>query len=186
MLLPVVLVCLAPLVPAFSGQQAPKLRIGKLAVGANAVLFAGVIAALLIFEPPYLKPLYTNQSPPSLRQDMEPATERLRATIGEKRLWVFLPNDVENGFVGRIFRFLLSPGYTWVEENPDALLVNAAKLKDELRNFDFAWFVAQNDEIDAAAQALVGEPLATRVFRIDRTAEEILFEPVPDAFEARN
>lgn len=184
MLLPVVLVCAAPLTPAFSARQVPGLRLGKLIFGRNAVAFATLITALLVFEPPYLKPLYTVQAAPSLRSEMQPVTEQLRANIGDARLWVFLPNDVQNGFIGRIFRFLLSPGYTYVEEDAAALLAEPEALKATLRNFDVLWFAVQNAEIDAAAEKIVGGPLATRVFRIDTTIDGIRFDPLPGAFDA--
>jgi hypothetical protein len=183
MLLPVVLVCFAPLSPAFSADRVSRIRLGNnLTISRNAAIFAVALAALIFFEPPYLRPLYTVQDPPQMRTTMEPFTDRLRATIGEARLWVYLPNELPNGFIGQLLQFQLSPGRTYVEEDASALLDDPMALKDELRNWDYMWFALQSPEIDAAAEKLIGAEVSARVYRISVSDDDVQFEPVADAF----
>lgn len=183
MLLPVVLVCFAPLSPAFSADRVPRIRLGSnLTIGRNAAIFAVALTAFIFFERPYLKPLYTVQGPPQMRTTMEPLTDQLRASIGEARLWVYLPNELPNGFFGQLLQFQLSPGRTYVEEDASALLNDPMALKDKLRNWDYMWFALQSPEIDAAVEKLIGGDVSARVFRISVSDDDVQFEPVPDAF----
>ncbi len=183
MLLPVVLFCFAPLVPAFAGSHLPPLKLStKLEVARHSMIFFLALTTLIAFERPYLKPLYTTQRAPEIRTQIDPLAEQLRAAIGEARLWVFFPNNNSTGFIGQMLQYQLTPGSTYIEEDASVLFDDQAVLKDELRNWEYAWFPIQDPEIDAALERLIGATATARVFRISASGADIVLEPVAGIF----
>jgi len=179
MLLPVVLFCFAPLVPAFAGSHLPPLKLtAKLEVARHSMIFFLALTALIAFERPYLEPLYTTQRAPEIRTQIDPLTEQLRAAIGEARLWVFFPNEFSNGFIGQMLQYQLSPGSAYVEEDPSVLFGDQEILKNELANWEYAWFPVQDPKIDAALERLIGATITARVFRITGSGVDIALEPI--------
>jgi hypothetical protein len=184
MLLPVVLFCFAPLLPAFSGNNPEKVELTRrLTLGRHSLVFALALLALIVFERPYLKPLYTAQKAPQFRTQLDPLTDKLRARIGETRLWVFYPNNASNGFAGQILQYQLSPGRVHVEHSPSVLLNHQLALKTELRNWDYLWYLSGSPELDVAFEKLIGQALVERVYRIDNSGDNIKFEAVRGVFE---
>jgi hypothetical protein len=183
MLLPVVLFCFAALMPAFSGRHLALVRLSeKIKVNRNSLIFTAALAALLIFEPPYLKPLYVTQQAPEFRLQTEAATTQLRAAIGESRLWVLFPNDLPNGFLGQVLQYQLSPGRTYVERDVSALFQNPVSLRMELRSWEYAWFPAADPDLDAALERLIEGPLTERVYKIVTTGDQVRFQAVSGVF----
>ncbi len=185
MLLPVVLFCFAPIVPAFADSRRPPVKLGtNLDVGRHTIIFSLALAALFAFERPYLQPLYTVQSPPEIRKVTEPMAVQLRAAIGDARLWTFFPVIDSNGFFVQLLQYQLTPGPTYVEQDTTVLLENQAALKDELRNWEYVWFVVKDPTLDAALERLIGGKVTARVFRINISRGNITFEPVTGIFAA--
>lgn len=183
MLLPVVLFCFAPLLPAFAGSQFPPVKIfDRLKLTRHAVIFALLLAALVIFERPYFGTLYAAQQPPEIRTQFEPLAEQLRKSIGTARLWVFFPSVDTNGFIGHLLKYQLTPGPTHIEVNSSVLLDDQASLRDELGNWEYAWFPIQNPEFDAAMERLIGTTATERIYRITGSGADISFEPVSGIF----
>ena len=183
MLLPVVLFCFAPLVPAFAGSHLPPLKLSnKLEVARHSMIFFLALTTLIAFERPYLKPLYTTQRAPEIRTQIDPLTEQLRAAIGEARLWVFFPNNASNGFIGQMLQYQLSPGSAYIEEDTSVLFGDQEILKNELTNWEYAWFPVQDPEIDAALERLIGATITARVFRITGSGVDIALEPITGIF----
>ena len=183
MLLPVVLFCFAPLLPAFAGSHLPPFRLtANLKIGRHSAIFMLLLTALVVFERPYLGTLYTAQQPPEIRTQLEPLVERVRKTIGAARLWVFFPSAGTTGFVGHLLKYQLTPGPTYIEENPSLLLDDQAILKDELGNWEYAWFPLQHPEFDADMERLIGSAASERIFRITGSGADIVFEPVHGIF----
>jgi uncharacterized membrane protein (UPF0136 family) len=183
MLLPVVIFCFVPLMPAFSGSSPKNIKLYKeVAVSRHSVLFVCALVALLFLERPYLKPLYSVQQAPQFRTQLDSLTSQLRARIGEARLWVFYPDNASNGFAGQILQYQLSPGRAHVEHDPAALLNDQAALKNELRNWEYLWYLAGSPELDIAFQTLIGEEPVERVYRIDKSGGVIKFEAVRGVF----
>jgi len=130
MLLPVVLFCFAPLVPAFAGSHTPQLKLwANLEVGRHSIIFSLALLTLFGFERPYLQPLYTAQRPPDIRAITEPMTVQLRAAIGDARLWILFPAADSNGFLSQMLQYQLTPGPAYVEEDAMVLLGDHAALK---------------------------------------------------------
>ncbi len=183
MLLPVVLFCFAPLLPAFANSQLPPVKIfDRWKLGRHAVIFTVLLGSLIVFERPYLKTLYAAQQPPEIRTQLQPLAVQLREAIGTARLWVFFPNPNTNGFIGHLVKYQLTPGTTYVEEDRSVLLDSQAALKDELGNWEYAWFPLQNPEFDAAMERLIGTTPTERIFRITGSGPDISFEPVSGIF----
>ena len=183
MLLPVLLFCFAPLLPAFAGSHLPPFRLtANLKISRHAAIFVLLLTALVVFERPYFRTLYTAQQAPEIRTQLEPLAEQLRKTIGSARLWVFFPSTGNNGFVSHLVKYQLTPGPTYVEENSSVLLDDQANLKNELGNWEYAWFPLQNSEFDAAMERLIGSAASERIFRIIGSGADISFEPVHGIF----
>ena len=184
MLLPVVLMCFAPLLPAFATENSRQVKVaGNKQIGLHSIAFTVALLALFVFERPYLKPLYSAQRPPAIRLQLDPMTRQVRTAIGESRLWVFFPNDVSNGFIGQMLQYQLSPGRTYVEEDATTLLGDQIALKNELGNWEYAWFVPQNPEFEEALERLLGRAVTSRVYRISVSGGNTKLEPVEDVFQ---
>lgn len=183
MLLPLLIVLFAPMVPAFQPEDGTRIRFGdKLAVRRTSLIFAAAFGAFFVVETPYLKPVYTTQQPPDLRLQLEPMTLALRQQIGEAPLWVYFPNSMANGFIAQLLQFQLSPGRVTVEEDFDALTNNPTAVRSELADFDYAWFIIQSPEIDAALESLVGGEITARIFRIEKDGGDIQLKPATELF----
>lgn len=183
MLLPVVLFCFAPLLPAFAGSHLPPFKLSaNLKIGRHSAIFVLLLAALFIFERPYLGTLYTAQQPPAIRVQLEPLAEQLRRSIGTARLWVFFPSVDTNGFIGHLLKYQLTPGPTHIELNSSVLLDDQASLRDELGNWEYAWFPIENPEFDAAMERLTGTTPTERIFRITGSGPDISFESASGIF----
>jgi len=183
MLLPVVLFCFAPLLPAFAGSHLPPFKLSaNLKISRHSAIFVLLLAALVIFERPYFGTLYTTQQPPAIRAQLEPLAEQLRKSIGTARLWVFFPSVDTNGFIGHLLKYQLTPGPTHIEVNSSVLLNDQASLRDELGDWEYAWFPIQNPEFDAAMERLIGTTATERIYRITGSGADISFEPVSGAF----
>ena len=183
MLLPVVLFCFAPLVPAFAGDHTPPVKLGdNLDVGRHSIISSLSLLALLAFERPYLEPAYTTQRPPEIRMVTERMTSQLRDAIGDARLWILFPAVDSNGFLSHLLQYQLSPGSAYVEQDAMVLLGDHTALKSDLRNWEYMWFAVKGPELDSALERLIGEEAVERVFRIDASDDKITFEPVTGIF----
>lgn len=183
MLLPLLIVLFAPLVPAFRANQGAVVEIGKgLGIRRTSLVFAAAFGAFFVVETPYLKPAYTTQQPPDLRLQLEPMTLALRQQIGEAPLWVYFPNNMTNGFIGQLMQFQLSPGRVKVEEDMDALTADPDAIRAQLADFDYAWFIIQTPEIDAAIEKLTGGEVTARIFRVEKDGADIRLAPATELF----
>ena len=183
MLLPLLIVLFAPLVPAFRASNGAEVELGRgLGVRRTSLIFAAALGAFIVVETPYLKPSYTTQQPPDLRLQLEPMTLALRQQIGEAPLWVYFPNTMTNGFIGQLLQFQLSPGRVEVEEDINALTENPDTLRSQLADSDYAWFIIQTPEIDAAIERLTGGEVTARIFRVRKDGVDIRLEPATDLF----
>lgn len=187
MLLPVVLFCCAAMLPAFAGNRFPKVVMGEnVTVPRHSLAFSIVLAAFLLFERPYVEPLYKKQIAPDFRVQTEPLANKVRASIGDASLWVFFPNSVNNGVLGEMLQYVLTPGHTYVEEDPNVVLHDNGELRNELRNWEYVWLASRNPETEIAAKKLLGQDLSEGVFRIDSDGEDLVFTPVTGVFDSRN
>ena len=183
MLLPLLIVLFAPLVPAFRANEGAVVGIGEgIGIRRTSLVFAAALGAFLVVETPYLKPAYTTQQPPDLRLQLEPMTLTLRQQIGEAPLWVYFPNNMTNGFIGQLMQFQLSPGRVKIEEDFDALTDDPDAIRAQLADFDYAWFIIQTPEIDAAIEKLTGDEVTARIFRIEKDGADIRFAPATELF----
>ena len=183
MLLPLLIVVFAPLAPAFRPTDEATVKLGgNFAVRRTSLVFTAALVAFVVIETPYLKPLYTTQQPPDLRLQLETMTMGLRRDIGEAPVWVYFPTTMSNGFIGQMLQFQLSPGRATVEEGMNALTEDPTALLAELASFDYAWFVIQTPEIDAAIAELTGGEVTARIFRIERSGGEVRLLPATDLF----
>lgn len=168
--LPMALLCFAPLLPAF-GQP---LHLGdwRLASRRPSVagsLFAAALAAMYVFETPYLKPIYHRNNIEGLRRQLEPATQIIQRQIGRSSLWVYLPKDMPNRFIGELMQYLLSPTPTTIERSPAFLEQGLADIVARWKDFDYIWFPNGLEPAEATKlESLLGAQSATgRMYRVE-------------------
>jgi hypothetical protein len=137
--LPMVLFAFAPLVPAFAGSnRRPGLFDFRLQTG----LFMTGLLALWTFEFPYLRPLVAGHPKSELRQELEPVATALQRALGREALWIYLPQDSGNGFVGRLMQYLLSPTPATVERSMSYFERDPATLAAGFQRFSYVWIPA--------------------------------------------
>lgn len=166
--LPMVIVSFAPLLPAFRDDADSR----SVAIGGRAVPVTSSVAligclALFVFEPPYLRPVYEPHTVVPLRQELEPVTDSIRSAVGRSRVWVYLPGDSPNGFIGQLLQYLLVPASARVEREPSFLERDPARIHAEWSDFDYVW-LAQELEPGAAGRFVetTGQSLSTRLFAV--------------------
>lgn len=181
MLLPIALFCFTPLLPLFRGAPTQPVKLGEnLFIERRFAIFAVGLVAIYLLEPPYLRPLYTEQPPHDFRIQTEPVTDRLRVLTGDSPLWVFFPNEVENGVLGQMLQYQLSPGRVHVEESADRLIANPVALREELRNWEYIWFANKSPEFQSASEVLLGQIIGDGIFRVDIVDDQVQFVAIAD------
>jgi len=166
--LPMLIVSFAPLLPAFrSPQQERAWQVAGRAVPRHWLLALAACVGLYVFETPYLRPLFERNSVIELRRQIEPMARTVHAAVGRSSVWLYLPNDLANEFVGHLFQYFMAPTPTYVERNsefleraPDAVLKDWSK-------FDYVWLPSELDPKTAQRFVEVaGLPLTERVFAV--------------------
>jgi hypothetical protein len=179
--LPMLILCFAPLLPAFrSPEQERTWPIFGRSLPAHSILaFLGCIG-LYVFETPYLRPVVQPNSVVGLRQQFEPITAAIHSAVGRSSVWLYMPNDYPNGFVGHLFQYLMAPTPTYVEREKTFLERDPGEVLDEWSEFDYVWLPTELDP-EAANRfvEVAGLPLEDRLFVVttDETGKTRL-EPV--------
>jgi hypothetical protein len=138
--LPMILFAFAPLVPAFAGRNQPPSRLldSRLKPG----LFMAGLLALWVFEFPYLRPLVAGHPKNELREALEPVATTLHQELGRESLWIYIPQDSGNDFVGRVMQYLLSPTPATVERSMSYFERDPATLAAVFQRFSYVWIPA--------------------------------------------
>jgi len=166
--LPMLIACFAPLLPAFrSPQQERAWQIAGRAIPQHSLLALVACGALYVFETPYLRPLFERNSVIELRQQIEPMAATVHSSVGRSSVWLYLPNDLANEFVGHLFQYFMAPTPTHVERNkefleraPDAVLKDWSK-------FEYVWLPTELDaETEHRFAEVAGLPLTERLFAV--------------------
>ena len=164
--LPMLIVCFAPLLPAFRGRE-PEQRwrvLGRL-VPLPAVLGLAGCVALYAFETPYLRPVFERNSILELRLRVEPLTAGVHSVVGRSSVWLYLPGDLANGFVGHLFQYLMAPTPTYVERSKEFLERAPDAVLEDWSKFDYVWLPADLEpEIADRFVEVAGLPLTERLF----------------------
>ncbi|MDA0679083.1 MAG: hypothetical protein O2880_01980 [Proteobacteria bacterium] len=173
-LLPLVLLFFLPLLPGFSPGRKKFLEFSNdRKIGLSGTVFAGILGALLVFETPYLLPLYKNHEAPAVRYQFSPFIESVRNVVGDARLWIYLPVPDADAMLGRIFLYELTPLRAAVVTDLAFLNQGPGVMQDVIAEWDYLWFPVQNPMFDQNLRAFFGEDLKDRVFRIDRSGATV-------------
>jgi hypothetical protein len=149
--LPLALCAFAPLLPAFREPGTPTAWvIGGRRVPRHAALFGAALVALYVAEPPHLLPLVRPNDRHQLREVFEPVTRALQAGVGRARVWIYLPQDQPNGFIGRMLQYLLTPTPVLVERSEDFMRQSEHEIRDRWSGVDYVWIPMQLPEAIAA------------------------------------
>jgi hypothetical protein len=163
--LPMMIVCFAPLLPAFRGREPePSRRILGRSVPLRSILALVGCIGLYVFETPYLRPVFEKNAVVTLRPQLEPITAAIHSAVGESSVWLYLPGD-EEGFVGHLFQYLMAPTPTSVERETTFLDRAPSEVFEVWSKFDYVWLPAELEPETAKRFAEVaGVPLTQRLF----------------------
>lgn len=166
--LPMLIVCFAPLLPAFrQREQESAFQIAGMRVPHSSILALAGCIALYVFEPPYLRPVFERNHIIELRTQIEPITQAVHAAVGRSPVWLWLPNDQPNGFIGRLFQYLMAPTPVYVEREEGFLAQPSEAILESWSRFDFVWLPV---EIEPALSnrfvEVTGLPLTDRLFAV--------------------
>lgn len=179
--LPMVLVSFAPLLPAFRSSERGRLvHLRGVNVSASAAIFCSALSALIMFEPPYLRPLLEPAPRAVLRDQFEPVATEVRRAAGSAPIWIYLPQDQPNQFTGRLLQFLLSPTPATVERSAMFLDQDFDSAIAQWSRFEYVWIPVrlQPDAAQSLSRFVPGNPVAG-LFRVRRdSAAGHALEPV--------
>ena len=164
--LPMLIVSFAPLLPAFRRREQERTwRIaGKLIPAASILALVGCIG-LYVFETPYLRPSFQRNAVLDIRQELEPITMAVRSAVGRSSVWLYMPKDQANGFVGRLLQYLLAPTPTHVERDKTFLDRPPGEVLEDWSKFDYVWLPTQLEpEVANRFVDVAGLPLTERLF----------------------
>jgi hypothetical protein len=170
--LPMLLVSFAPLLPAFRsfGNERVWSIAGRSVTRQTILALSGCIG-LYVFETPHLRPLLEKNAVLTLRQQIEPITATIQAALGRSSVWLYLPNDRENGFVGRLFQYLMAPTPTYVEREKAFLQGSPGSILEAWSRFDYVWLPAELEpETMNRFTEIAGLPLDNRLFLVSTDA----------------
>jgi hypothetical protein len=165
---PLVVVSIAPLLPAFRNSELqPSLQVGDRRLTLPAMLMTVACVALYVFETPYLRPVFQSNLVVPLRQELEPTVATIRDVVQSSSVWVYLPNDRPNGFIGQVIQYLFSPTSAVVEREPAFLNQNSLAVLSAWSEFGYVWIAG--DLEPAVAERFVqisGQELRGRLFEV--------------------
>ena len=165
--LPMILLALAPLLPGFRSvvkerEPRPESRGTHL----RAALFAVALAALWIFETPYLRPLVTANPSVELRRELEPTAAAIRQEAQGGRSGIYLPQDQPNGFIGRL-EYLLAPTAASVQRSATFFEQERSAITGEWQKFKYVWIpVAPSPELVARLAPFIAGDRMHGLFRL--------------------
>jgi hypothetical protein len=170
--LPMLIVSFAPLLPAFR-QHEPKPTwqiLGRSAPLPSLLALAGFVG-LYVFETPYLRPVFEKNDVVTLRPELEPVAAAVQSAVGGSSVWLYLPNDYHNGFVGHLFQYLMSPTPTHVERAKEFLQRAPSSVLDDWSKFDYVWLPSELEpEVASRFVEIAGVPLTERLFVVSTDA----------------
>lgn len=165
--LPMLIVSFAPLLPAFRSEQEQSWRIAGRSLQVRLILALVACIGLYVFETPYLRPVLEKNAGIPLRHELEPITASIRSAVGRSSVWLYLPNDLPNGFVGHLLQYLMAPTPTYVERDGSFLERSPEEAFAEWSRFDYVWLPTEIDPALANRFAeIAGMPLTDRLFTV--------------------
>lgn len=166
-----IIVSFAPLFPAFrqpdSAVKTWKIRGQRLALP-SLLAVAGCLA-LYVFETPYLRPVYQSYSIVPIRQEFEPVVARVHQLADRSSVWVYLPNDQPNGFIGQLLQYMLVPTPAVIERDTEFFDQDRQQVLQAWQQADYIWLASEFDaEIEARISDVFGVPVSGRLFAVNR------------------
>jgi hypothetical protein len=168
----------APLVPGFRPNgAAPSFAILGRPLPWAATTFAAALTMFVILERPYVEPLVSENRRIALRDQTASVTSAIRKLAGNESVWVFLPNDQPNEFIGRFLQFQLSPTPASIERSVDFLQQPATDILNNWSGYKFLWFPTGTPDA-LLKKTLIDDPSAAGIYRVIDDSASLRLEPV--------
>ena len=75
-----------------------------------------------------------------MRANVEPLIELIRGTVGNSKLWIYLPGDKDGDWFGHMVQYLIVPTAAAVEDSKHFLQAeDVASIAATWRPFDYVW-----------------------------------------------
>lgn len=145
--MPIFILVFVVLTPSFSRIREERPESSPVA----AAIFVLVLALYTWNEPPFLRPLLVSREYHPLRAQTDAVASNLRELAAGGKVWIFLPNDMPNNFIGRLLQFQLSPVPTQVERSSDFWSGDPSLIGSVLSGHTVIWFPVEGFTIPRAA-----------------------------------
>jgi hypothetical protein len=168
----------APLVPGFRPNGAvPGFAAFGRPLSWAATIFAAALIIFVVLERPYVEPLASENRRIVLREQTADVTSAISELAGYEEVWVFLPNDQPNEFIGRFLQFQLSPTPASIERSANFLEQSATDMLNDWAGYRILWFPNGTPEV-LLENALIEEPSPTGIYRISGESAPLRLEPI--------
>ena len=152
--LPLFLIGLALFAPPFQTSKTNNIK--SFFKNFKTITFGIALLLLFVFETPIIKPFYTTASfenypgftASKWRKDTDDITQKIKETIGNANLWIYLPIQ-DNGFFSTALRYQMTPVRTVVNRDPEFLKKPGKELGMIWDDHDYLWFPIINPETEA-------------------------------------
>jgi hypothetical protein len=181
--LPMVVLAFSVLVPGGRGhapEKSPPILGGRVTTGALG--FAIGLIALLLLERPYLGPIVRDNPVLPLRAQTASITGAVSGVAGRQRVWVYLPNDQPNEFIGRFLQFQLSPTPATVERSGTFMAQDRDAMLAYWGRYQYVWFPVSIEGLDEALREIAGDVRPGQLFRVIRDESTVSIAPVEIQF----
>jgi hypothetical protein len=138
MVLALLLISLAPLLPAFrhSAPAATAITTYRADWWRPALFFLG-LGALYWHEAPEISRVMLPNPPIEARRRLEPVADELRRTINQHSIWIYYPDEDPRAFNAAVLTYLLTPTRTEVVSAPDFWTQDTATIVAAISDFDY-------------------------------------------------
>jgi hypothetical protein len=173
MVLALLLVSLAPLLPAFrdSAPVTSPVTMNRQGWWRAGLFFAG-LGALYWHDAPEVSRVMLPNPPIEARRQLEPVADEIRQRINQHSIWIYYPDEDPRAFNSAVLAYLLTPARAKVVSTPDLWMQDDATIAAAISGFDYLLILDNPRALannNPRARQLGLEPgLLMRVTRNDR------------------
>ena len=179
-ILALLLAGMAPLLPVFAPPSGSPGESGAVpGRPLAAIIFTFALLALLVVEKPHIQSLLRPVASPltAFRSDIRPVTDRVRTAVGDRRLWLYLPDPNPHNLTSRILLYELAPTPTTVNRDFAFFDQSRDAILEAWSGYDFVWVPLDSPELDEKLRSIAGPDLGERLYRSTAEGDAVHIEP---------